>query len=264
MTEEDTEVTAEAGADESTGGDESLSDMFGESEVEVKADTDDEKGETAEAETKEPEKEPEVAAEAEGEPPSPQEQGRLAALMAEREQKRVAKAEVAELKAKLAELTAPVEVPDPIEDPEGYSEHVRKQASGDSLKDKINNSRELMMTVDEDFERLETVFKDMVLDADGNVVDEGLLTKYQQSSNPAKFSMVEARKKERLELVNGPTYDDDLRKEGYAQALAEIKKEGERGLSATEVPDLTGATAVGSNSGKTVQQTTLTGMFEDS
>lgn len=233
---------------ENTGTLESLSDVFNDSKAETAETADKPAEEKGETEVKTPEKEETKVAET----PSAEETGLKAALTAERRKRQ-------EAEEKLREKETKTKIPDPIEDPEGYANHLRVENGKVEFKTRIALSRDLMMDAKEDFADKEKVFMELVSDADGNIIDESLFRRFQESPNPARFAYNHA--KEHLEILElkSPDYKEKLK--------AELRKELEeemKSVSATQVPNLTKATAAGSNSQKVEELTELSDMFKDS
>lgn len=259
--EEKIEAKAEI---ESTGDVTSLSEMFEDSAPEVKAEDKDEKGEPAKVEPEEskPEKEETpVEAKAEGEPPSPQEQGQLAAMLAERDKRKKAEAKVKELESRLE----PETTPDPIEDPEGYAKYIEGKVDKSELQTRISLSRDVMSEIDPDYERLEGVFMSLVTDGEGNITNDSLVSMFQKSANPAKFARDHAKEHLRIKELSDPKYLENLKTEMRKTLLAEIAAEGKPDgkVSAVDMPDLTTATSVDSNSTPRVKNITLGELFPE-
>lgn len=232
-----------------TGTIESLSDVFNDAEVSTespptdKVETKEEKGE--QSESKEEDKGKKV------EPPSTEESGLKAALAAERRRR-----QEAEEKLRVKET---VKVPDPIEDPEGYAKHLEVQNGRNEFKTKIALSRDLMLDAKEDFIEKEKVFISLVADEEGNITDESLFRKFQNAPNPARFAYNHAKEHLDIQELKSPDYREKLRAEIRAEVEAELK--GKKPVSATEVPNLTKATAAGSNSEKVEELTELKDVF---
>ncbi len=218
-------------------------------EVDATTETKDDKGET----------EPKAKAEEEEAESPSAEQGQLAGMLAERDKRQKAEAELKELKAKIK----PEAKADPIEDPDGFRAEQAAERAADSLKTKIDLSVTMMTELDSDYPRLEGVFKTLIADEDGNITDEGLLRKFQQSANPAKFARDHAKQHEEIEAMKDPKYQENLEAKIRADILAEIAEKAKKGVSAADVPDLTTASSAGSNSGDPEKVTTLEGMFDD-
>ena len=253
MAENEESSTEETGTLESL----NISDVFNDSKAETKAEesaevkAEDEKGdteETTEAKAKDETKDAET--------PSAEETGLKAALAAERRKRQEAEGKLREKEAEKPK------VPDPIEDPEGYASHLRAENGRNEFKTKIALSRDLMIDTREDFIEKEKVFMGLVADEEGNITDESLFRKFQNAPNPARFAYNHA--KEHLEVLElkSPEYREKLKAEIRAEVEAELK--GKKPKSATEVPDLTKATAAGSNSEKVEELTELSDMFKDS
>lgn len=217
----------------------------------TQADTDEEKGESESAEEK-------SATDAKVEPPSTDEAvGLKAALAAERRKRQEMKEELERFKSQAKE------VPDPVSDPEGYAKYLDSRNSSDSLKTKIDLSRDIMLDAKDDYIEVEKVFMSMIVDGDGNIIDETLHKKFLSSPNPARFAYNTAKEHLEIQRLKSPDYRKQLEAEIRAQILAEQKAKG-GGVSAVEVPDLTGATESGKNSKRTESRSELAEVFEDS
>ena len=262
MTEE-----AEVKSEEVTG-DESLSDVFNDEE-DTKVTEDDKSTETKESESekgepeKEPDKEPEKELEKEpekekAETPSAESIGLQAALVAERHKRQ-------EAEKKLKDLEEPETVPDPIEDPTGYSDHIKAEAKKNLLITKIELSRDLMMDSKEDYTEKEKVFMDLI----GTNNDEGvfiisdpsLFQKFQEAKSPARFAYDHAVQYLDVQTKSDPEYREKLKIEILAELQKEIEKT-EKGVKATDVPNLTKASA-GSNTTQVEKLVDLEDMFEE-
>lgn len=237
----------------------SLSEMFEESEVEASEVAD----VTAEAETEDDQGETEETVEAKAEPETEEaetpaaEQGQLAAMLAERDKRKAAEARVRELEAKIE----PESRIDPIEDPEGYRTQIETDRANSELRTKITLSQSMMTELDPDYLRLEGVFKTLIADDEGNITDEGLVRRFQQADNPAKYLRDYTKEYESVEAMKDPKYEENLEVKIRAKVLAEIAENAKKGVSAADVPDLTNATSVGSNSVQAEGPTTLESLF---
>ncbi len=87
------------------------------------------------------------------------------------------------------------------------------------------------------------------------------MRKFQQSDNPAKFARDYAKEHESTAEMKDPKYRENLEAKIRADILAEIEEKAKAGISVTDVPNLTGATAAGTNSEKLVPEPTIEGMF---
>lgn len=214
------------------------------------------KGDEPEPEPKgeEPKGEDEPKPEDEPEPPSGKDESvPIAALHAERRKRQ-------EAEAKLRDIQEGKKIPDPIEDPEGYSKHIESVVSARSLDDRITMSRELYAELKDDYAEKEKVFMQLVgaeFDEDGKLLsiqDEGLLKKFHASKNPAKFAYDTANEHLEIQKLRDPKYKEQLENEIRQKILDELNKDKkddkpkDKTVKATEVPDLTQATASGSNS----------------
>tara|TARA_R110000822_G_scaffold77081_2_gene185096 strand:+ start:1884 stop:2684 length:801 start_codon:yes stop_codon:yes gene_type:complete len=263
MTDETTETTQEVSTEEPTQDITSLNtigDIFDDSPSEaMKAEPEDEKGET-EGET-ETEQEPVEAKSEEVETPATEETvGLKAALSAERRKRQEAEQKLNAQKQ---------EVPDPIENPEGYAEYIKTQHSQDTTSTKISLSRDMMMDANEDYADKEKVFMDLVgveYDDNGQAIavdDQKLYREFISSPNPARFAYNKAKEHLEVQRLKSPAYREQLRAELKAELEAELKQKDKGGVSATEVPDLTNATASGSNSQRLSSRDEISSVFSD-
>jgi hypothetical protein len=237
----------------------SVSDMFADSKDEAsevvetaEATTDDDQGDTTETVEAKAEAETEEA-----ETPSAADTGHLAGMLAERDKRQKAERRVAELEA----AVEPESRIDPIEDPEGYRDSIEAKANASELRTKITLSQSMMTELDPDYTRLEGVFKGLIADEEGHITDENLVRQFQQSDNPAKFARDHAKEHESIAAMKDPAYKVNLEAEIRAKVLAEIAEKAKQGISVTDVPNLTGAPAAGTNSQKVVPEATIEGMF---
>ena len=244
----------------------SLVDMFDDNQTDADAeeseaatDNDEtEKGETEDVEDEETGKtEAESKDETEPETPSDDtseaEKGLKAALTAERQKRQAAE-------ARLKELQEKKEAPDPLDDPEGFKQHLQDESNQARMKDRINLSRDMMIDSkgESEYLEMEKVFYSLVADVDdeGNVasiIDETLHRKFLAAPNPARFAYNTAVEHLETQRLKSPDYQKQLREEIKAELKAEMeaerKKEADKsGVSAGEVPDLTGATGTASQS----------------
>lgn len=258
----------EVTVDEPAEAEDSISDIFNDDKVEAEAQAP-EDPEVAEA-TTEPEKgEPqgEVTAEAETvEPPSTEEasQGQVpvAALLAERLKRQKAEEALAAVTPEEAE-----DVPDPIEDPEGYKNYLQSSVDTQALKTKVEMSRTVMMTIEPDYPVIEQEFMQSVgtLDEDGklvNITNPALQQQFLTADNPCKFAVDYIKDKREIAELRDPSYKDRLKAEVREELIKEF---GQPVPEAVKVPDLTTATAAGSNSVETVKAIeSIDELFEDS
>ncbi len=249
MAEKEESSTEETGTLESL----NISDVFNDSKTDAKADesaegkAEDEKGEQSGEKADDKTK---------AESPSAEETGLKAALAAERRRRQEAEGKLREKDAVKAKA------PDPIEDPEGYASHLRAENGRNEFKTKIALSRDLMIDTREDFIEKEKVFMGLVADEAGNITDESLFRKFQNAPNPARFAYNHAKEHLEVQELKSPEYREKLKAEIRAELEAERKEKKPK--SATEVPDLTKATAAASNSTAVEELTELSDMFRDS
>lgn len=242
LAEEATEVT--------NGGIESLSDLFNDDEVVETTEQNTPEVETTETEKVEPEKADEKpeAEEPRDDPKvettaTEQESGQMAALIAERRKRQEAENKLKEYEAKKA-------VPDPIDDPEGYANHVKLDNQSAMLQTKITLSRDLMIDNTTDYAEKEAVFIGLVVDQDGKITNQSLLQQFQESANPARFAYQHAKEHLEVQQLKDPKYRENLEAELRLKILKELEADASKSetLTAAQVPDLTTATASAKNS----------------
>lgn len=138
----------------------------------------------------------------------------------------------------------PEKIPDPVTDPDAYTDYVLGKGDANLLKLKIEQSQELMKESKEDYEETEKVFISLITDDDGAVTDPQLLAKFNKSLNPAKFAYNHAKKHLDFLDKTSDDYETKLRESIAAELLADYK---EKGLGALDLPNLTNAAASDSN-----------------
>ena len=204
------------------------------------ADADEVKGEEQTEETAESTDESE---ESESEPPS-QNHVPIAALTAERRKRQEA----------AAKLEHYEEIPDPVENPREYAEFVKAQAEGNSLQDRINLSRSIMVDMDPEYTRYEAEFMAAVSKQgeDGNIeiINQDLFNQFRESPNPAVFARDLGKDILLYKQRSDPDYEQKLRQQWEAEKAV--------------MPDLTTATASGANSEPVDKPTDLNSVFDGS
>ena len=239
LAEEESEVTEDIT---------SLTDMFNDDEVAEVEETETTETEKVESEETENDEVTEVE-ETEEEPQkvettaTEQESGQMAALIAERRKRQEAENKLREYESKAA-------VPDPIEDPEGYSNYIKQDNQSAMFQTRVTLSRDLMIDTTPDYTEKEAVFMGLVVDQDGNVKNPMLLQQFQESSNPARFAYNHAKEHLEVQQLKDPKYRENLEAELRLKILKELEAETSKPkkLSAEQVPDLTTATASAKNS----------------
>lgn len=230
----------------------SLDDMFADTDTEAEAVIEAEA--TPTEEVSEGETEPKVDAQASDEAPAttseeePEEPaaeppsartGQLAALLAERDKRQAAEKELQRLREQVGE--------------EGEAPGVSAEQA--LLQTKIDLSKDVIMAIEPEFAtKYEPHFMRMVVSEDGKtVIDEKLLSEFQSSPNPAKFALETAKRDIRVQEVNDPKFEENLRAQMRADILKELEDAGKE-VSAVDVPDLTNTADGGSNSLPAVPQ----------
>lgn len=149
-----------------------------------------------------------------------------------------------ELEGQLKQQQTVVNAPDPVTDPEQYTNYILGEGDVRLQRSKIEQSQELMRDTATDYEEKEKVFMSLLADETGNITDAKLLAEFNKSLNPAKFAYNHAIK--HLDFVDKtrPEYEGSLRAKIAAELLADYKS---KGLGAFDLPDLTNAAAAASN-----------------
>jgi len=201
------------------------------------------------------EQEPESDKEEEAEPPAVEEVKSIpiAALKDERQKRQSAEAELSKYRQKYEK---DIDAPDPVDDPDGFKEHVRKTVIGEERTKRFDASRETALETYDDYEKMETTFKFLASQ------DETLVTNINANTDPSKYAYDTAK-------AYLQAQKDELRAEILGEAgVQPVKKEPTkaelRNKSAVAVPNLTNATAAGANSVPVVKMDDVDEMFGDS
>jgi len=237
-------------------------DVFNEVETEEKIEVETEKG--AEEETKEkPEAKAEEETKEEPKEESPSSEdtskriaGLEATVVAERSRR-----QAAEAKVKTQEIPKQV-VPDPVTDPEGYNTYLEEKQASIVFKERLDITEDSLEDAHEDYSEMKKIFTGLVSeDVDGvaTVKDERLYREFKAARNPAKFLYNHAKKHQKFQTTTADGYEETLRQKHREEFIAEAK---EKGISATELPDLTTEAASGSNT-VTVEYDGKDDMWED-
>ena len=244
----------------------SISDMWADEEVAETEQTveavDSEKGEQVEAKPTEAVEEAKEPAES----PSAATTGLQAALVAERQKRQRAEAE-------LKGYQKPEVTPDPIEDPDGYKDYIIGKTDKGLLDAKIAISRDLILDSKEDYLEKEEVFmRDLVgavIDEDGMLVsvsNQSMLDQFQKAANPAKFVYDQAVTYLDVKEKSSPDYAEKLKASLKAEILAELQAETApakpKTVGAADVPNLT-STSAGSNATAVVKPLSHSEMWDD-
>ena len=210
-------------------------DVFDEVEetAQVETDTETDVNEDAETETVEVESTEEAST---SKNESNETAGLRKALQAERKKRQDAEAKV--------EQQVKEVIPDPVTNPDGYNKYILGKSDANSLKNKIELSQDLMRDAHEDYEDSEKIFVGLIADADGNITDQKLVDQFNASPNPAKFAYNHAKEHEKVLERTSDDYEDKVRADERKKLLAELESSG---ISATDLPNFTNATASGPN-----------------
>lgn len=128
------------------------------------------------------------------------------------------------------------------------------------LRERINNSRELMIETKADYEDMETVFLDMAKE------NPSLITEMNRSPNPAKFAYTKAKEHSEYQEFKAVKETAEYKEFLEFKAGKSTKKdapEDKRKASAVKVPDLTKAAARGKNSEEPEQEGDLKTIMAD-
>ena len=146
----------------------------------------------------------------------------IKALLDEREKRQSYERELAELKQQMAANKAPVEVPDPLDNTEGFVSHLSQDFEGRLSKTRVEMSQEFMRMTHEDYDEAEAKFISMANE------NPALAREMQAATLPAKFVYDTVKKAEKLEkLSNVDEFEATTRAEIEAKVRAEIKAEVE-------------------------------------
>ncbi len=141
--------------------------------------------------------------------------------------------------------------PDPIEDPKGYERYIKQKVSGEILQERISTSREKALAGIDDYPEKEELFLFMANK------DKSLIDKMNAHPDPAQFAYDTAKQ-----------HRDSEREKLRAEIMAELnakEPEPDKKSNALKVPDLTTATAAGSNATQPkVNRENLDDVFADS
>lgn len=168
------------------------------------------------------------------------------AVLDERRKRQALEAEVAKLKQAK---------------PESKEEEGESDVGTIILRERINNSRELMIETKADYEEMETVFLDMAKE------NPSLVSEMNRSHNPAKFAYTKAKEhSDYLEFKatkDSDEYKEFLEYKAQKKDAPKDKPEDKRKASAVKVPDLTKAAARGKNSEEPEQEGDLKTIMAD-
>lgn len=198
---------------------------FIESTVEVEApeevteEVTEELAEAPEVTEPEPQEEPQGST---TEPDKPEKTGEvpIAALLDEREKRQAYERELTQLRQQMAEKKAPVEVPDPLDNTDGFVGHIDQKLQGALSQTRIEMSQEFMRMTHEDYDSAEAKFVTMVQE------NPALAQQMQAATLPAKFVYDTVKKAEKLEqLQNVDEFEAKTRAELEAKLRTEIEAE---------------------------------------
>lgn len=164
----------------------------------------------------------EAAADSEDAPPSGASKSvPLAGLLDERDKRKTAEAEAAELRRKLEEATKPTEAPPSVFDDEdaAFNERITPivgQFQSELVRNRFELSREMMMMAKDDFETRESEFLALAADR------PELVSQLQESPNPARFAYETAVKHEELQAMENI---DEWREKERAKLREELQAE---------------------------------------
>ena len=211
--------------------------------------TDQPEPQTADAETGDkPEQQ-----ETEDVPPTPAEPEKqsdnvpISALLDEREKRQQYERQFKEAQAQLQQQQQQP-APDPLDDQQGYADHIQQQVDSKIRNVTIQMSQEMMRSQHDDYDQAENKFMQMVSD------DPSLQIKLQQSEYPAKFVYETVKKAEQYaEMQDVDSYKAKVEAEVRAKVTAEIEAEAkakadkEAQLNGALSPSLTNTRAAGAN-----------------
>lgn len=232
-----------------------IADAFEDTEPEPEKAEPEEKGESEESEAEEVEEKPD-----DGEPPSPDEDKSVpqAALLAERRRRQKAEEEAAKLRDEQEKAKAP----DPEEDPEGYAKWAEERYANVSWNTKVHFSRKAAMKVHDDYETLEQRFLGLVME-DGKVTNQALIDQMKANDDPADFVYSYMKEYEEIQTWSDPKKREEYIQEQVKKALESQAPPKPDSVKATELPNLTQATAAASNTEPVEKVSTLSDVTKD-
>lgn len=185
----------------------------------------------------------------------------VAALKDERRKRQELEARLAELEARENGVKPPAR-PDVLEDQEGAFKHTETIFEERLFQERINLTKEAMMESKPDYLEKADYFLELVKE------HPALGEEIRKVSNPAKFAYTKA--KEHLDYLEFQKTKDseewksfqEAKKAGKLTALVETPEQ-KRNKSALSAPNLSRATAVGSNTVQKLAVPTLDELFED-
>ena len=236
---------------EDTQDDIDIGDAFAEPSEETEEAEEIEATEESTDETGEPEESDESEDSEESGSPPQQQHVPIAALTAERRKRQEAEKKLEELENDL---------PDPVENPKEFAEHVKNASEASRVQDRINLSRDILMDTDPNYLTYEQEFMNAVAKTetgeDGqpnvSIVNQDLYNQFMASSNPARFARDMGKDIKTLRERMDPNYEQKLREKWEAEKLD------------VEVPDLTEATESNSNSEPVETPADLSNVFDGS
>ena len=185
----------------------------------------------------------------------------VAALKDERRKRQELEAKISKYEeVKLVEKPAR---PDILEDQEGAFRHTESAVAEIILKERINLSREMMLSTKEDYEAMENVFVDMAKE------NPSLVIEMNKNPNPAKFAYQKAKEhaeySEFQKVKETDEYKEflEMKKSGKLEKPIEDTPAQKRNKSVLSMPNLNKATAVASNSIRKMDVPTLDEMFAE-
>jgi len=120
-----------------------------------------------------------------------------------------------EMERRIAELQKPAERPDLFADPDGALSHLESRFQQQMFASKVEMSQELMRSMHEDYDELETEFHELAKD---NPV---LLKQLSEAQNPARFAYETAMKARTVATINDA---DKLRAQVEAKYKSELEE----------------------------------------
>jgi len=210
--------------------------------------------------------EPEQQAAAEDSPPEPEKSDKqtdvdtpvpgVGGIIDERRKRQEAEQDLSDVRAQLREAQAqlqqqqqqPTQVPDPLDDQQGYADHIQQQVDERIRAATFEMSQQLMRAQHDDYDQSADAFLELAKS------NPQLVAEMQAHPMPAKFVYETAKKAEQYaEMQDIDSYRAKLAAEVRAEVKAELeaeakaKAEKEAKLNGALAPSLTNTRAAGTN-----------------
>lgn len=156
-----------------------------------------------------------------------------------------------------------VELPDPIEDPEGYKRAITASVQNDIFQQRVEATQTELRAQKEDYDDMVNHFQTMVQS------DNSLAQKLRKASNPAQFAYETAKTNLDNKKYSDPNYiknmESRLKEEIEKKVLAELvaKQNVSSPKPEVKLPNITGATSASSGNSNEAAEVTLGDLLPD-